>query len=485
MDGSELLTVIACKSMLERGLEPEYSAGVLKQLNGISQAANFVPDSMRDLRDLLWCSIDNDDSLDLDQLTVAYKNQNGGFRICIAIADVDALVLKNTPIDLHAQANTTSVYTPTRIFAMLPEKLSTNLTSLNEQEERVAVVFDIQLNDEAGVKEFEIYPAFVKNKAKLTYSAIGAWLEERGPLPEKAANIPGMAENLKLQDQLAQILKRRRHAQGALTFDTIELKPLIKDEKVVSLQPQERNRAHELIENFMIAANTTSANYSVKQKIPSLRRIVRVPERWDRIVELAATFGENLPASPDPMALDQFLVNRKLADPETFPDLSLAIIKLLGSGEYVVEIPGDAPIGHFGLALRDYTHSTAPNRRYPDLITQRLLKASFRQAKLPYNADELKSLAKHCTQCEDAAAKVERRVKKSAAAMVLQYRIGENFQALVTGTSQKGTWVRLHEIPIEGKLVKNVGSVDVGDKITVKLLNVDVDQGFIDFGRVG
>lgn len=484
MNGAEFLTSIARKTMIERGLEPDFSNSALNQLDGIEQPAAFIQDSMRDLRDLLWCSIDNDDSKDLDQLTVAYKNQEVGYRLCIAIADVDALVFKNTPIDLHAQNNTTSVYTPTKIFSMLPEKLSTNLTSLNEHEDRVSVVFDLQLNDKSEVIDFEIYRAFVKNYAKLTYNAVGAWLEGRGPLPEKAAEISGMAENLQLQDQLAQAIKCRRHVHGALTFETIELKPLIQEDRVVSLEAQQRNRAHELIENLMISANTASANYALKHKIPSLRRVVRVPERWDRIVELAATLGEQLPAAPDAIALDHFLENRKNTDRETFPDLSLAVIKLLGSGEYVVEIPGDAPIGHFGLALRDYTHSTAPNRRYPDLITQRLLKATFRGDKMPYNADELKSLARHCTQCEDAATKVERQVKKSAAAMLLEDRIGENFSALVTGTSQKGTWVRLHDIPIEGKLVKNVGSVDVGDKIMVKLLRVDVKQGFIDFGRI-
>lgn len=484
INDAEFLTSIARKTMLERGLEPDFTNGALKQLDGINHPAPYISESMRDLRDLLWCSIDNDDSRDLDQLTVAYKNQTGGFRLCIAIADVDALVFQNTPIDLHAQNNTTSVYTPTKIFSMLPEKLSTNLTSLNEQEERVAVVFDLQLNDKSEVVNFEIYRAVVKNYAKLTYNAVGAWLEGRGTLPEKAAKIPAMAENLQLQDQLAQAIKHRRRAHGALTFETIELKPLITDNRVVSLEVQKRNRAHELIENLMISANTASANYALKHKIPSLRRVVRVPERWDRIVELAATLGEILPAAPDAIALDQFLEKRRNSDPETFPDLSLAIIKLLGSGEYVVEIPGDVPIGHFGLALRDYTHSTAPNRRYPDLITQRLLKATFRGDKMPYNADELKSLATHCTQCEDAATKVERQVRKSAAAMLLEDRIGEDFSAIVTGTTQKGTWVRLHDIPIEGKLVKNAGGVDVGDKIRVKLLRVDVKQGFIDFGRI-
>lgn len=481
---SELLTSIARRAMLEKGLEPDYSKGALEQSEGIDRSAAFVPEEMQDLRSLLWCSIDNDDSKDLDQLTVAYENKTGGIRICIAVADVDALVLRNTPIDLHARANTTSVYTPAKIFAMLPEKLSTDLTSLNENEERTAIIFDIDLNDTAEIVRFAIYRAMVKNKAKLTYSAVGAWLEGRGPIPEKVENVEGLAENLRLQDRSAQMLKRRRQAQGALTFETIEMKAVIEDGKVVSLVGQERNRAHELIENFMIAANTTSAKYSKQQKIPSLRRVVRVPERWDRIVELAATFGETLPVVPEAIALDKFLLNRRKANPETFPDLSLTIIKLLGSGEYVVEAPGDDPIGHFGLALRDYTHSTAPNRRYPDLITQRLLKATFLKEKTPYDIDELANLARHCTLCEDAAVRVERRVKKSAAALLLKDRIGETFQALVTGTSQKGTWVRLDKLLVEGKLVRNTGKVDVGDKIRVKLVNVDVEQGFIDFAAV-
>lgn len=481
MEDSELLTSIAYQSMIEKGFEPDYSSAVIKQLHIIENPAPFDKESMRDLRELLWCSIDNDDSKDLDQLTVASQNADESYRICIAIADVDTLVSADTPIDLHARTNTTSIYTPTKIFSMLPEKLSTNLTSLNEKQERAAIIFDIKLTPTVEIADFEVYRGYVYNHAQLTYSGVGNWLEGKGPLPEKVKEIMGLQETLKLQDQLAQALKLKRHAQGALTFDTIEMKPQIQDEKVVSLEAIKRNRAHELIENFMIAGNTVSAKYSLKHKIPSLRRIVRVPKGWDRIVELAAPLGGKLPAAPDALALDQFLTQQKKENPDTFPDLSLAIIKLLGSGEYVVEIPGDVPIGHFGLALKDYTHSTAPNRRYPDLITQRLLKSSFTDSHLPYEIDELKSLAKHCTECEDAAARVERQVKKSAAAMLLEDRLGEVFEALVTGVTANGTWVRLCKVPLEGKLVRNSGNLDVGDKITVKLISVNVKKGFIDF----
>lgn len=484
MDGVEWLEAIAAKAMQERGLEPQFSKEVLNQLEMLDTPAVYHPESMRDLRDFLWCSIDNDDSLDLDQLTVAYRKPGGGYRVYIAVADVDALVYKNSPIDLHAQINTTSVYTPAKIFPMLPEKLSTDLTSLNEHQDRVAVVFELELDEDMEKINSAIYRAVVRNQAKLAYSRVGTWLEGRAPMPEKVAAVPGLEETLRLQDQIAQSIKRKRHAQGALTFETIELKPLFKNGNVSDLKATERNRAHELIENLMISANTVSAQYAIKHRMPGLRRIVRAPTRWDRIVALARTCGESLPFEPDAMALDRFLKARKAADPETFPDLSLSVIKLLGSGEYVVEVPGDAPIGHFGLALRDYTHSTAPNRRYPDMITQRLLKATFENQKLPYTIFELQALAKHCTACEDAAAKVERRLKKCAAAMLLEDRIGETFQAMVTGASQKGIWVRLHSIPIEGKLVQGGGNIDVGDRVNVRLVSVDVMQGFIDFVRV-
>ncbi|MGZ3633593.1 MAG: RNB domain-containing ribonuclease [Parachlamydiaceae bacterium] len=481
MNGYELLGEIARKAMVQKGLTPNFSSSVLQQLETITQPAPFEHENMKDLRSLLWCSIDNDDSRDLDQLTTAYQLPSGDYRLLVAIADVDTLVAKSSPIDQHAQINTTSVYTPAKIFPMLPEKLSTDLTSLNEDQDRVSMIFEMHLNQTMDVFHSELYTAIVKNHAKLTYSGVGAWLEGRQPIPGKIPLIPGLEQALILQDQLAQAIKQKRQLIGALTFETRELYVQFKNGKPVDLIPTERNRAHELIENLMISANTASAKYAIRQQIPSLRRVVRVPARWERIVEIAASFRETLPLEPDSVALDAFLKTRKEKNPDTYPELSLTIIKLLGSGEYVVESPGDSPIGHFGLALRDYTHSTAPNRRYPDLITQRLLKASLNQQKTPYTLSELENLAEHCTQCEDATSKVERQVKKSAAAMVLAPRIGETFQSIVTGVSDKGTWVRLQHPPVEGKLLKGAQNLDVGDQIAVKLINVNVMEGFIDF----
>lgn len=484
MNSSEFLTKIANKAMLERGLAPEFSSQAMQQLAEIKQPETCKRETMRDLRHHLWCSIDNDDSKDLDQLTYAEKLQSGEYLLYVAVADVDGLVPESTPIDVHARTNTTSIYTPSKMFPMLPEKLSTNLTSLNEGQERVAIIFEIRINADMEVVSSEIYSACVKNYAQLAYSQVGPWLEGRKEAPEKVTPIPGLAETLLLQDEIAQALKMTRQALGALSFETTELKAVFDQSKVKTLKKVERNRAHELIENLMIAANTASARYANHKNIPSLRRVVRIPARWERIVEVAKTFGETLPSDPDSKALEHFLAARKKADPETFPDLSITIIKLLGSGEYIVQVPGDEPIGHFGLALRDYTHSTAPNRRYPDLITQRLIKSSLNNAKSPYTLPQLESLAEHCTKCEDAATKVERHCKKSAAAMYLADHLGESFDAIVTGASDKGTWVRLTNPPVEGKLVKGIQGLDVGDKVVVKLIYVDIMQGFIDFSRV-
>lgn len=481
MTGYERLREIARRIMLEKGLAPEFPQAVLQQVAAINHPADYQEQTMRNFTALPWCSIDNDDSRDLDQLTFGEKISPEEYRVYIAIADVDALVKKDSPVDLHAQINTTSVYTAARIFPMLPEKLSTDMTSLNEQRARASVVFEISLNASKEVTNSQIYKAWVFNYAKLNYNSVGAWLEGQGPMPEKIALVPGLEQAIYLQDEIAQDMKKKRHLLGALTFETRELKPDFENGIVSSLKTLKHNRAHELIENLMIAANTASAKYAIQNKIPSLRRVVRVPARWERIVILANENGKTLPAEPNSIALDEFLKAMKIENPETFPDLSLSIIKLLGSGEYVVEFPNEPPIGHFGLALRDYTHSTAPNRRYPDIITQRILKASLENEKPPYTNDELMKLTSLCTEREDSAAKVERQVSKSAAAMLLASHVGEKFQAIVTGASSKGTWVRLHEPPVEGKLVSGNMRVDVGDRLEVKLINVNIDKGFIDF----
>lgn len=477
------LTEIAKRSMLERRLLPDFPADVLKEANQISEAA--IPDSpsIKDMRNALWFSLDNDNSRDLDQITYAEKKDDQTYKIYIAIADVDSLVKKGSSIDRYAQQNTTSVYTPTKIFTMLPEKLSTDLTSLNEAKDRLALVAEMQVGPEGDLSDFSIYRAYVKNYAKLAYNSISAWLDGSQAPPDTVKNNQELQKQIRLQDEIARILRKRRHTHGALTLQTIEPQAIIEDQQVVDVIPAQKNRGQDLIEDFMIAANRTSVDFLNQHKLPSLRRIVRIPKRWDRILAIANELGETLPPEPDAKALDQFLVKRRQLDPLHFPDLSLTIIKLLGNGEYVVEYPGADPIGHFSLAVKHYTHSTAPNRRYPDLITQRMLKAVLEKQPIPYQSSELEMLAKHCTQKEDDAEKVERKMKKSATCLLLLSKINHAFDGLVTGAGPNGTWVRIIQPPIEGKLVKGFENVDVGDQITVKLIHVDVEKGFIDFVR--
>ncbi len=478
----EVLQEIAHQAMIDRGLLPDFSPAAEKQLATLNAPATARDGAVRDMRGLLWCSIDNDDSRDLDQLTFAESLGNGRVRAVVAVADVDALVAKGTPIDQHAEQNTTSVYTAARIFPMLPEKLSTGLTSLNEGEERIAVVIDIVVNGDGSIEGGEIYRARVLNKAQLTYNGVGAFLEGEAP-PEKASNVPGLTENLKLQDRVADSMRELRHEHGALDLETIEPRPVFHDGSIADLQQEHRNNATMLIEDFMIAANGVTARFLAGNRLPSLRRVVRTPERWDRIVKIAEDHAERLPGAPDAPALENFLVAQRKRDPLRFPDLSLSIVKAMGAGEYIVEVPGQAPIGHFGLAVRDYTHSTAPNRRFPDLITHRLVKAVLSKSKPAYDRDELEALAAHCTEQEDAANKVERRVRKSAAAMLLASRIGERFDAIVTGAAEKGTWVRIFHPPVEGKLVHGFENLDIGDRLHVRLIGVDIERGFIDFAR--
>jgi VacB/RNase II family 3'-5' exoribonuclease len=478
----ETLQEIAHQAMIDRGLLPDFSPAVENQLATLNAPAAAPDGSVRDMRSLLWCSIDNDDSRDLDQLTMAEDLGSGRVRAVVAVADVDALVTKGTPIDQHAAQNTTSVYTAARIFPMLPEKLSTGLTSLNEGEERVAVVIDMIVNGDGSVEKGDIYRARVLNKAQLTYNGVGAFLDGEAP-PEKAAKVPGLTDNLRLQDRIADKMRELRHEHGALDLETIEPRPVFHDGSITDLQQEHRNNATMLIEDFMIAANGVTAGFLAGNGVPSLRRVVRTPERWDRIVKIAEDHGERLPGEPDAPALEAFLVAQRKRDPLRFPDLSLSIVKAMGAGEYIVEIPGQTPIGHFGLAVKNYTHSTAPNRRYPDLIAHRLVKAVLAKSKPAYDRDELEALATHCTEQEDAANKVERRVRKSAAALLLANRIGERFDAIVTGAADKGTWVRIFRPPVEGKLVHGSENLDIGDRLNVKLIGVDVERGFIDFAR--
>jgi exoribonuclease-2 len=368
---------------------------------------------------------------------------------------------------------------------MIPEKLSTDLTSLNLNEDRLSVVVEMVVGVDGSIQKSDIYKAYVRNHSKLAYSSMATWLEGNGGEPESMSEVKGLDENLRLQDKVAQRLKNLRHVHGALSLETIEAKPVFDGDVIRDLEMEKKNRAKELIEDFMVAANGVSARYLSSRKLPSIRRVVRTPKRWDRIVEIAQEHGFKLPSNPDSKMLDEFLRRQKAADPLRFPDLSLAIIKLLGSGEYIAELPGNTPSGHFGLAVKDYAHSTAPNRRYPDLITQRLLKAAIEGQSSPYSDDDLGVLAQHCTNVEDAANKVERQVEKSAAALLLESRIGEQFDSIVTGASSKGTWVRLLNIPIEGKVVQGFEGMDVGDRIRVQLIDIDVERGYIDFKKVG
>ena len=475
------LRSIAQRAMIERGLLPSFSAAVEDQLRGIGGPAAGTGPEVRDLRDLLWASIDNDDSKDLDQLTVAESLTDGAVKVLVAIADVDSVVTAGSAIDGHARHNTTSVYTVPVIFPMLPERLSTDLTSLNEGQERVAIVVEMRVDGDGACTASDLYRARVLNRAKLAYNGVAAWLDGRGPVPERIAAVPGLDGQIRLQDRVAQVLKSVRHKRGALDLETIQARGVFDGERLLDLRPDERNRAKELIEDFMIAANQSTVQYLETRGFPALRRVLRSPERWARIVEVASETGWGLPPAPDARALNEFLMDRRAADPRGFPDLSLVIIKLLGSGEYVVDTPGGSVPGHFGLAVGNYTHSTAPNRRFPDLITQRLLKTAMAGRPVPYGPAELQTLALQCTLREDDAKKVERRVEKSAAALLLEPRLGERFDSVVTAASEKGTWVRIFSPPVEGKLVRGFEGLDVGRRLRVELVGTDVERGFIDF----
>jgi len=356
------------------------------------------------------------------------------------------------------------------------------LKHLNQ--DRLSIVIEMTVGADGSVADSKIYRAWVRNHAKLAYNSVAAWLEKKGNIPKEITDVQGLSENLILQDNVAQRMKNFRHNHGALSLETIEAKSLFAGNQISALETEEKNRAKDIIEDFMIAANGVTARYLSAMKFPSIRRVVRTPKRWEGIVRIAADHKFKLPESPDSKALEEFLVAQKTADPLRFTDLSLAVIKLLGAGEYVAELSDGNVPGHFGLAVKDYSHSTAPNRRYPDLLTQRLLKAALDGKPSPYRKDELDVLAAHCTEAEDAANKVERQVGKSAAALLLASRIGEQFDSIVTGASEKGTWVRLLSVPVEGKLVQGFDNLEVGARIQVQLIDTNVDRGFIDFKKV-
>jgi exoribonuclease-2 len=470
--------------MLDNGFEPDFPPAALQQLTEINSKPPQVAPSkdVRDLRSRLWSSIDNDTSRDLDQIEVAEKLPDGNIKVLVGIADVDAFVGKNSPLDQHAAKETTSVYTGVRTFPMLPEDLSTGATSLLPDADKLCIVIEFVVDGQGQLVSHDLYRAVVRNKAQLTYNAVGAWLENRGAAPPAVAASPELQAQLKLQDQAAQALKNERFRHGALNIETTEVHPVVLNDKIVDLVKQEKNRATELIEDFMIAANGVVALTLQDKKVSSIRRVVKTPERWDRIVALAAQQGGKLPAQPDSKALNDFLQARKAADPDHFADLSLAVIKLMGPGEYVLERPGEPAPGHFGLAVQNYTHSTAPNRRFADVVTQRLIKAVLQSESSPYGDDELSAVARNCTEKEDAARKVERAMTKRIAAVSMSSRIGQVFDGIVTGVTDHGTFVRVLNPHVEGLLVNGKG-IDVGDKLRVKLTSTDPSRGYIDFAR--
>jgi VacB/RNase II family 3'-5' exoribonuclease len=473
------LVAASRQEMLAHGFLPDVPADAMRQL----QSINAAPDPhLRDLTALLWSSIDNDDSRDLDQIEWAERTP-AGIRVLVGIADVDAAVKKGTPIDRYAAHETTSIYSGIHTYPMLPEKLSTDLTSLNEGADRAAVVIEYVVADDGSISSPAIYRARVRNHAQLAYPSVGAWLEGKGGAPSKVAASRELQAQLHLQDEAAQKLRTARFRLGALNFDRMEAQAIVTDGHVQDIQARVSNHATHLIEDFMIAANETMARSLSDAGVSSIRRVVRDPERWSRMVEVARSYGDNLPPAPDAGALNRFLVRRKKADPDRYEDLSLCVLKLMGPGIYVLARGGRDTPGHFGLAAHDYTHSTAPNRRFADLVTQRLVKALQAHEPAPYTDEELDGIARDCTEKEDGARKVQRSMLKRMAAVAMQHRIGQIFPGIVTGASDKGVYVRIANPLVEGRVVRGEQDLDVGDHVRVSLLNADPQRGFIDFAR--
>ena len=469
--------------MAENGFEPNFPADALAELATIESEfkAENVEDGMKDLRDLLWSSIDNASSRDLDQIEYAEQLDDGDIRILVGIADVDHLVKKDTALDRHAAQNTVTIYTETEMFPMLPEELSTGLTSLNEGEDRMAVIVELVIKENGDVPGNTVYRGLVRNKAKLAYESIGKWLDENGPVPDKVGSIPGLQDQIILQRTAAERLHKFRLEKGALEFESIESSAVIENGEVRGIVSVKEDSARKLIENFMIAANVEMAEFLEAHNFVSLRRVVKTPQHWEGIREIAEKNGVTLPDAPNARALAEFLVDQRSKDPLHFPDLSLAIIKLIGSGEYVVQRPGEQGDGHFGLGVRDYAHSTAPNRRYPDIVVQRMVKAAIKGEPQPYTEDELNAIADHCNLQERAARKVERKMRKIVAATVMKRHVGESFDAMVTGVTPHGTFARILRPPVDGRIVRGEQGLKIGQKVDIKLLAADPGNGFIDF----
>ena len=479
------LRLIALQAMTVAGLATDFPAQVLHEAQSLIKTGseNTTDGPVRDMRVVAWSSIDNRESRDLDQVEYVERLADGRLRLLIGIADVDTFVPKGSAIDGHAFVNTVSVYTPATIFPMLPELLSTDKTSLLEGQDRLAIVIELIITREGVVSSKDVYRAVVHNHAKLTYEEVGEWLEDRSSVPERVKNVAGLEEQIRLQMEATKRLHSLRKEKGALELETVEAEPVLSGGEVVRLDIKRHNVAQSIIESFMIAANTAMAEFLQERGVPSLRRVVRTPERWPQIVKLAATFGTILPSQPDSRALSDFLTQRKEAEPGNYANLSLSVLKMLGGGDYRVEAPGLEQEGHFGLAVHDYTHSTAPNRRYPDLITQRCLKAVISGEAPPYTKETLEEIADRCNKMESAARKVERTTEKSAVAVLLGSRRGEIFDGIVTGVKERGTFVRLITPPAEGRIIESEEGLSVGEKVRVRLISTEPERGFIDFAK--
>jgi VacB/RNase II family 3'-5' exoribonuclease len=477
---------MAYKVMITHGFKPDLSAEAQLELHAIENNGKLeVSDKVRDLRHVLWSSIDNSDSKDLDQIEYAERMNDGSedIRLLVGIADVDCFVPKDSAIDQHARDNCSSVYTGVIVFPMLPELLSNDRTSLLQDVDRQAVIVDMVIGTGGETKTYDIYLALVRNQAKLVYDVVADWLDNGTHMPI-LDEVPGLAEQLHLQNELCRRIQGRNQQKGAISVQTLEARPVAVDGQVVALELTHQSVARDMIQSMMVSANSSLAKTVKAKNAPMIQRVVKKPVRWNRLIQLAATFGFELPAEPDAPSLAKFINERKAADPEHFVDLSLAVVKLLGPGQYVVQEPGQVSEGHFGLAVHDYTHATAPNRRFADLVTQRVTKALALGNPLPYTVEELKEIASRCEEREEAERKVERTMRKAAAATLLSSHIGEEYDAIVTGIASKGTFARLLEPPAEGRVVANEQGLDVGDKIRVRLTATEPALGFIDFVRI-